>query len=283
MERRSPTGIARERETCADDAGPGQRESRTTSSCGRGERADPIRWVSPGGRRAAGRRHPADSSATNGAGRSEDRVRPETLQELSPGQDPKSISRPSWSGLVADDNRMPGSVFLGVSAETPQVSGLNAGLSLDLDSHSRRPGRARSRTPGPSSCARSGSGSPAPDSCGTRAVPSARSARELGQSPARWWLPAGGGSRTPRAPHRTDRTSVSGSGSHASAGERTAPRRPPRSPPRRSKNDPPAANRSTQRSGRSSRTVLESTPQSRAMLLKLMSSPCENASASKKP
>ena len=35
-ERRSPTGIARERETCTNDAGPSQRESRTTS-CGRGE------------------------------------------------------------------------------------------------------------------------------------------------------------------------------------------------------------------------------------------------------
>ena len=44
LERRSPTGIARERETCTNDAGPSQRESRTTS-CRRGERTDPIMWV----------------------------------------------------------------------------------------------------------------------------------------------------------------------------------------------------------------------------------------------
>ena len=44
VERRSPTGIARERETCTNDAGPSQRESRTTS-CRRGERTDPIMWV----------------------------------------------------------------------------------------------------------------------------------------------------------------------------------------------------------------------------------------------
>ncbi len=43
LERRSPTGIARERETCTNDAGC-QRESRTTS-CRRGERTDPIMWV----------------------------------------------------------------------------------------------------------------------------------------------------------------------------------------------------------------------------------------------
>ena len=47
----SPGGArhARERETCAGDVGPCQRECRTTFSCGRGERADPIMWVSPGG------------------------------------------------------------------------------------------------------------------------------------------------------------------------------------------------------------------------------------------
>ena len=59
LERRSSTGIARERETSADDAAPCQREYCTTFSCRQGERADPFMGVPCVGRShgQAGRSH----------------------------------------------------------------------------------------------------------------------------------------------------------------------------------------------------------------------------------
>ena len=49
LERRPLVGIARERETCANDAGPANVSGRTHISCGRGDQADPIMWFLPVG------------------------------------------------------------------------------------------------------------------------------------------------------------------------------------------------------------------------------------------
>ena len=69
---------ARERETCADDVGPCQRECRTTFSCRRGERADPIMGVSPRG----GRHRCAERSE-----RRVPRSRPDDAERPGPGRE----------------------------------------------------------------------------------------------------------------------------------------------------------------------------------------------------